>query len=36
MSTRELLGHKVVKIIMIYTHVMNGGGKGVNIVAHDL
>jgi len=26
---QELLGHKDVKTTMIYTHVLNSGGKGV-------
>jgi site-specific recombinase XerD len=27
---QELLGHQSVETTMIYTHVMNKGGKGVN------
>ena len=28
-TVRELLGHKDVQTTMIYTHVLNRGGKGV-------
>jgi integron integrase len=35
-TIQELLGHKDVKTTMIYTHVLNQGGKGVKSPADDL
>ncbi len=32
-TIQELLGHKNVETTMIYTHVINHGGKGVRIPA---
>jgi site-specific recombinase XerD len=35
-TVQELLGHQDVRITMIYTHVLNRGGKGVRSPADTL
>ena len=35
-TVQELLGHKDVAITLIYTHVLNRGGRGVNSPADRL
>jgi site-specific recombinase XerD len=35
-TIQEPLGHEEVKTTMIYTHVLNGGGKGVRSPVDDL
>jgi len=36
LTVQELLGHKDVRITMIYTHVLNRGGRGVRSPADGL
>jgi len=35
-TVQELLGHKSVRLTMIYTHVLNRGGRGVRSPADRL
>ena len=35
-TVQELFAHEDVKTTMIYTHVLNGGGKGVKSPVDDL